>query len=585
MRLLTARWSQFSDPDRLAIEARIRSGEPRNLYPTDGFENEEEWRSIHDSSIYRRLKRIELTGEVLTAESHQAIAEIVARHPVWKPNAGDRDDFHSWFEMRSGPDGKPELLAKVADDRLVQEATRLQRDRRFDQGDLWRVFCAADPDRALRGLQLEAANNQWQAEAWRSLLWAASDKEDAAFQFVLADLMLKMPDEALSELLPAATSWLQRRYKVLSETDRPGGARLLPLWDRFADLTYLPAVEGAAEDELDDDLATEALNRPGGVLAWALLDVLSVPESELNAGLGVVLRPRFDRLAGAEGRAGLLARVYLARYLAYLNSIDPDWVQARFEPRLSWEHPEALPLWRSYAHGDIGSARLFNALKPAALAAFERQLLSDDEFEGLVSKLLSVAIWHQRGKAREFHLTTAEIRRALTVGPASARRNASWNLWRMMAAVKQDEVDDEAAGLEFFDKPTRWRTIVGPLFQAIWPLDARLRSKSTTNNLVLMALESEAAFPEVIEAILDVIVPYELYQLAHSLRLEDKHSELVRQYPRAFVRLVNALIDPAAFRVPGDLAAFLQECADADPAVVNDPAFIRLFGLRRERNA
>jgi len=102
---------------------------------------------------------------------------------------------------------------------------------------------------------------------------------------------------------------------------------------------------------------------------------------------------------------------------------------------------------------------------------------------------------------------------------------------------------------------------------------------------VLMALESGAAFPEVVKAILDVIVPYELYQLAHSLRLEDKHSELVKRHPLAFVQLANALIDPAAFRIPGDLAAFLQECAAADPAVVTDPAYIRLFGLRRQRNA
>jgi hypothetical protein len=585
MRLLTARWDQFSDPNRLAIEGRIRGGVPRQLYLADGFENDEEWRSIHDSSIYRRLKRIELAGGTLTADSQQVLAEIAARHPVWKPSAGDRDDFHFWSEMRSGPDGKPELLAKVADDRLVQEAMRLQRDRHFDQGDIWRVFCVADPERALRGLQLEAANNQWQPEAWRSLLWAATDKEDAAFQFALADLMLQMPDTALSELLPAATSWLQRRSKVLSATDRPGGPRFLLLWDRFADLTYVSADDGAGQDEPDDGLDTEALNRPGGVLAWALLDVLSSPKPERNAGLGAVLRPRFDRLAAAGGRAGLLARVYLARYLAYLDAIDPGWVQAHFEPRLAWQHPEALPLWRSSAHGGVGSARLFNALKPAALAAFERQQLSDDEFEGLVSNLLSVAIWHQRGETPEYDLTTAEIRRALTVGPASARRNVSWNLWRMMGRVKQNRPDDEEIGIENVDKQTRWRTVIGPLFGAIWPLDARLRAKGTTRNLVLMALESEAAFPEVVEAILDVIVPYELYQLAHSLRLEGKHSELVRQYPRAFVRLVNALIDPAAFRVPGDLAAFLQECAAADPAVVNDPAYIRLFGLRRQRNA
>jgi hypothetical protein len=228
MRLLSARWSQFSDPDRLAIEGRIRAGEPRRLYAAGNVENEE-WRSIHDSSIYRRLKRIELAGGILTAESQQVLAEITARHPVWKPGPGDRDDFYSWFETGSGPDGKPELLAKVADDRLVQEAMRLQRERHFDQGDIWRVFCNADPERALRGLQLEAAKNQWQPEAWRSLLWAASDKDDATFQFVLADLMLQMPDQVLSELLPAATSWLQRRFKALSATDRPGGPRFLPL--------------------------------------------------------------------------------------------------------------------------------------------------------------------------------------------------------------------------------------------------------------------------------------------------------------------------------------------------------------------
>ncbi len=168
------------------------------------------------------------------------------------------------------------------------------------------------------------------------------------------------------------------------------------MWDRFADLTYLPAHDGVDQDEPDDDLDTEALNRPGGVLAWALLDVLSAPKPKRNGGIDAVLRPRFDRIAAAGGRAGLLARVYLARSLTYLDAIDSGWVQAHFEPRLAWQHPEALPLWRSYVHGGVCSARLFNALKPAALAAFEHQKLSDDEFAGLVSNLLSVAIWHQR---------------------------------------------------------------------------------------------------------------------------------------------------------------------------------------------
>jgi hypothetical protein len=231
-------------------------------------------------------------------------------------------------------------------------------------------------------------------------------------------------------------------------------------------------------------------------------------------------------------------------------------------------------MWQSYAHSSIGSARLFNALKPATLAAFEHKRLDDHEIESLVSKLLSIGIWHQRGEGLEYNLTFAEIRRALTVGPSSARRNVGWNLWHIMN-------DEEAEA----DKAARWREVVGPLFRSIWPLDASLRSKSATRNLVMMAQACEEAFPEAVEAILDVIVPYELYQIAHSVGLSDKHDELVRRYPLAVVKLVNALIDPAVFPVPNDLATLLDECVAANPTVANEPAYVRLFGLRRQRSA
>jgi hypothetical protein len=539
--------------------------------------DDERWTSIFDASIYRRLKRIEQTGGALSSDSYAVLAAISARHPNWRPAAGDRDDFHAWHESRWGRNGQPELLAGIPDNRLVKEAMRLERERRFDQGDVWRVFCSADPERALRGLSYEADTGQWEPEAWRCILWAASEKGDVDFQFAIADLVLKMPEAPLREIMESVPSWLQKKREALSAVDRPGGARFLPLWDKLADLTYT-AQEGA-EGEGDAggsvDLLTESLNRPGGVLAWTLLDALSVRNPEGNTGLSIDLKSRFDRLATAPGRPGLLARVYLVRALAYLDAIDAAWTEKQFWPRLSWNHPEALPLWRSYALGSIGSARLFNALKPDILAAFERNRLSDNEFEGLVAQLLSVGIWHQRVEALDYDLTTAEIRRALTVGPPCARRHVAWQLWRFMG-----EADREPT-----DKATRWREVVGPLFRNIWPLDASLRSKITTQNLVLMAQECEGAFPEAVEAILDLIIPYELYQISISLKLEERHHELVHQHPLAFVKLANALVDQAAFSVPNDLAGFLQECVAADPTVANDPAYVRLYGLRRQRNA
>ncbi len=575
MRLLTGRWSEFDQADRLAIESRLRGGIPRELFSSSAIENEEEWLSIHDSSIFRRLKRIEAVGGVISVESQSLLADISARQPKWRPGGGDRDDFNAWMESGSGPDAHPELLTDVVDENLVKEALRIQRDRHFEEGDIWRVFCSADPERALRGLQIESNSERWEALAWRDLLWAANSRDESDFQFELADSILKMPDDTIVEILSSVTSWLQARREILSQDDKVGGSRFLPLWDRFADLAYRANEQNGIVSENDSDLVTQALNRPGGVLAWSLLDTLGALKPLPGSGLNLALKPRFNVIAAATGHPGFLGRVYLGRFLAYLETTDPTWVMEKLLNRFSWDDPEAVAMWGAYSQGHLGSARLFNTLKLPMLEAFNRSDLSDHEFEGLFARLLTVALWHQRGQAIDYELATSEIKRTLIVGPPAVRQNASWNLWRMMAEEQGDPAD----------RASRWHQIVGPLFRNIWPLDADLRQEQTSRNFVLMSLECEEAFPDAAKAILDFVVPYQLYLLSHSLRLETRHDHLVREHPIAFVQLANVLIDPAIYPVPSDLGALLQECVSANAAVRNEPAYVRLFALSRQLNA
>jgi hypothetical protein len=141
-------------------------------------------------------------------------------------------------------------------------------------------------------------------------------------------------------------------------------------------------------------------------------------------------------------------------------------------------------------------------------------------------------------------------------------------------------MDDEQG-----DKAVRWRQIVGPLFRDIWPLDARFRDEHVSENLVMMALECEDASDDAVDAVIDFIVPYQFYLIAHSLRLQKDHDTLLREHPRAALKLANALIDPAIYAVPNDLADFLQLCVDADPSVTAEATYIRLFGLRRLQSA
>jgi SIR2-like domain len=573
MRIITSRWMEFSNEDRHRLEAQIRQGMPRGLFSEDRF-SEEEWVSVHDSAIFKRLNRIEAAGGALTAESAAKLAEIAGRHPGWTPSSGDRDDFNTWHETRVGPSGHSDLLSNVPDGQLVREAMRLEEERRYEEGDLWRVFCSADPERALRGLRAESECDRWDGDAWRCLLWAAHEKGEPPFHREIGSLLLRAPASCLEGFLPAAVAWLQRRREVLAAPDHSGGPQYLKLWDKLADAVYVSEEEENAE-KVRGDLSTSALNHPGGMLAWTLHDYLVAEKPTRGRGFGSEISSRFDRIADAQGRPGLLGRVFLARDLAYLDAVDPDWIAAKLVPRFSLAEPDAQALWIAHASGRLGSPRLFNALKPAFLEIFEKRDFAIDEWDGFVGHLMSAAILHRRADGREYALTAAQTKRALTLAPPEARRRAAWYLWRWMG-----EKEGEPA-----DKAKRWASVFGPFFREIWPLDAQLRDEATSNNLVMMALDSEEAFPEVVETIIDFIVPFQMYHIAHSLRLESEHEALLQRYPRVFLRLTDATVDPARYPVPSDLGEFLKKCVEIDPGCASEPTYIRLFGLSRRRAA
>jgi hypothetical protein len=246
MRLLTSRWAEFGDEDRAALEERICEGVPREIFRADAFDDDR-WVSVNDSAVFRRLKRITAVGGVLSVASRSTIDSISQRHPEWVGSPGDRDDFPVWHQSTvSGPRGDPDLLAGVADDRLVQDATRLQAERYYAEGDLWSLFCRADPDRALRGLRARGELEDWDAKAWEAMLWAAHQKGEVQFQRELAGALLEAPNAAVRPFLVAAVAWLQQRREVFSDPDQTGGPVYFRLWDKLSDLGYSVAENDVA---------------------------------------------------------------------------------------------------------------------------------------------------------------------------------------------------------------------------------------------------------------------------------------------------------------------------------------------------
>ena len=149
-----------------------------------------------------------------------------------------------------------------------------------------------------------------------------------------------------------------------------------------------------------------------------------------------------------------------------------------------------------------------------------------------------------------------------------------------MTATAEGEPVDRAE-----DRAERWRAVIRPFLQEIWPLDAQLRDQGTSRSLIMMALSAGDAFPEAVDVIADFIVPYQFYLVAHQLCLQPEHNALVERYPRAFLRLASAIVDPACYPVPSDLAELLRRAVHADPDCQNEPSYVRLSALSRHGGA
>ncbi len=575
MRLMVERWREFDLKEREAIEVRIRAGVPRSLFEPDAFGDEAEWVSMRDHSIFERLARIRSMGGPLADESLSTLATLQDNYPAWQAGPGDRDDFWSWTSSIEGPRGDLKTLDGVEDADLVRVAMRLQAENHFEQGNVWRLFCEADPERALRSLTVNAAVGDWNIEAWPALLCTAWNVTRVDLQQTLAAWVLRMPEEQVKQIAAAVLRWLRNCRSQFSQHGMNPSNIAISLWDKVADCVYSNTEEAPSPGLID---INDAINEPGGMLAELLCDMLSEAKPAPDTGFGPLLAQRFQRVLNADGRAGTLARVYLARVLPWIHHIAPAPIEEQLLPRFFAGDGEANALWGARLRGVVPChASLFNALKPALLSLFSDAPTSRSEARGLAHNLLIPAISSFLPNGQTFDIKPIEVRSALASTVPEVRHHASWMLWRWM-----EDAEDEPT-----DRAQRWREVFAPFFQAIWPPDLDCRDKHTSQNLVQMICATREAFSEAVDLVVDVLVPYEIYDIRSWMLTEEHQMNIPSRYPWAFLKLLNAILKPASSHgpqvhpIPRDLMEVLSLCQKADPIVIYDPAYRRLKNIAR----
>ena len=546
-RLLRRRWAEFSPGKRQAIENRAIEGPP-----ADAFKEDADKDRVIDRCRFELLGDLERSGIPLGQTATAALTEIRSRWPQWTLRPEEQAGFHVWHEGGTAVVGDAGKLQGIADDQLIAAAEAAKEKAGFLEGDSWNALVQSDPGRALRGLAAQAKAGSWPVWFWHAFLWRDQKPQDAAIAEEVARLLLAWPGEQFPDIADAASWWLNGKAGALGET------LLWQSWDRIE--ATAPREAGKA---LSGDALAEAFGAPAGRLAEILIKRLATGEPQ--AVVTDELRARFDRLVDADGLFGKLARVRLAADVSLLFERVPDWTTKRILPLFDWSSPDAAAAWAARSHARyIGSPALFDLTKDSFLELFGRSDLGDETVRAFAEWLATIIVANQSGA--DYPITGPEARQALRRAGVSGLASVGHRL-----AVEMEQIKAE-------DKVAAWRKVIGPAFEAMWPLDVELQSAGTTFKLVQILRAAGAAFPEAAAVIIPFIRPEDPNRSTSVFSIAEADDVLYASSPEKMLDLLTAAVNdqtPGAFGLRKALDR-LRNCA---PQLATSKKFQKLLSL------
>lgn len=312
------------------------------------------------------------------------------------------------------------------------------------------------------------------------------------------------------------------------------------------------------------DALTDALNAPTGKLAEVLLKKFT--KGSRDTELSAEMQQRFDRLVDASGRPGRLARTRLAAEVSTLFERAPIWTRTRIVPLFEWTCPDAGDAWaaRKYANY-IGRPELFGLTKRPFLEMFGRNDVATEDLRIFAEWLTAVLIANQQRSDNRYALTATEARAALRRAGDKALPSVGQRL-----AIAMEQAKPE-------DKVTRWRTVVGPVFQAVWPLDVELQTPASTFKLTQILRAAGDAFPEAADVIIPFIRPDNPRTHSTVFSIAEAPEALYASAPGRMLDLLAAVVGEVPPGTVYSLDKALNRIRTLDPSLTETRKFQKLL--------
>ncbi|WP_257168748.1 hypothetical protein [Bradyrhizobium sp. SRS-191] len=545
-RLIRSRWPEFPLEKRALIERRIVAGPPASWFK-DGIDLAEPM----DRHRFALLIDLERAKVRMGAEAAHLLAEIRKRHPRWKDAEPEKAGFAIWHGGDIPIDKGKDRLEQLPASQLISAAKKAQVEADSTDRDAWEGFCQSHPQEAFFGIEAAQGLDRWHEWAWRPFLWSATKIADVDLLNRVARLLVQWPaDATFDETANAAASWMDQVSEKL---------RSLVLWKLW---DFIERRAPRRTDISDGDIFTTALNDVAGSLASVLLKRTPKPRGQIE--LGRALRDRYVQLLGKNDISSRLARVRISAAVPLLFERAPTWTKAHILPSYDWTSPDAIAMWSARKYSNyIGSAELFALTKKAFIEIFSRKDVSIEDVR-VFSEWLAVILLSKQAGSTDYPLTTSEARSVLR----SSGNESLWSFAHRLAVEMERAKPAEQKSV--------WRTVVGPVFEGAWPLDAELQTPRATFKLVQLLLATGQAFEEAASVIIPFIRPEDPRGHSSVFSISEANLDIYATAPRQVLNLLAAVAGDAPNRSLYGLNKALSKLQDEAPELVTTRAFQKL---------
>lgn len=548
---LGSRWQTLPPEMRLALERRLLAGPPpvRRAPP----ERRRQWHSV---AILERVYWLQEQGCRFTFDLDKAAPRLRALVPDWIPQEARRAaDSHEGHGGTVQIDKSFDDLIDVPLDQLLTRAMEAQRREfgRLKEYDPFAGLCEKRPVRVLAALVHTTRAGADTIAPWSRFLYAGAHRNNKSrLALLIARRLTTLPTETLSAIIRPVSYWLENVSKLVATADNAAFHAIL---DRL--IAIIGANPDAAEPKrtttgMERDWVNSADGAAAGHLTSALLADPVLDTVPMGGGMPEQWRNQVQALRDLPGDPGRFVLVQLARHLDWFFAHDESWAENTILSMLDHEGVDRdASLAGFFTNAFVGSEKLYLRLKPILIALAMGGERIRRRYEQALASLFAVG-WLQRRADGTRCLSDEEFRIILVQASDDMRAHILWHMdhWQL--------IGDKLA-----------------LLKNVWPLQLAARSAMVTGRLCQIAFDDDVHFPELVDAILPLVAPFEGGSFAIP-GLRGKEGQLFERHPQHVLALLSTVLPADRAKWPYGTAAALQKLSEVAPALQKDARFISL---------